>query len=84
MKLRLIVALSLAVAANVAGQPASSTLSEYETNKADAEKLYAEGSFARANAIYRKVDVSQLPDEEARWVAFRVADTQWRSQAGYR
>ncbi len=80
MRLNLIFALALAVLIKAAGQSASSPPSEYETNKMDAEKSYAEGSFARANAIYSKVDVSQLPNEEARWVAFRIADTQWRSQ----
>ena len=77
----LIIGLTLAVAATVTGQPALTASPEYETNKAAAENFYAEGSYAKANAIYGKVDVSQLPNDEARWVAFRVADTQWRSQA---
>jgi uncharacterized protein YfaS (alpha-2-macroglobulin family) len=80
MKLELIFALALAVAATAAGQPASAP-SEYETNKAAAEHFYAEGSYSKANEVYGKVDVSQLPNDEARWVGFRLADTQWRSQA---
>jgi uncharacterized protein YfaS (alpha-2-macroglobulin family) len=81
MRLKLICALTLAVAATAAAQTASSTSPEYQTNKADAEKLYAEGSYAKAGEIYSKVDVSRLPTDEARWVAFRLADSQWRSQA---
>lgn len=81
MKLELIFAVALAVVANAAGQAVSPAPSGYQTNKAAAEQFYTEGSFARANAIYSKVDVSQLPNDEARWVAFRIADTQWRSQA---
>src|ERR1017187_1162894 len=54
---------------------------EYETLKADAEKLFADGSFSKANELYRSVNLTNLPPEESRWVQFRVADTQWRSQA---
>ncbi|HEY2083048.1 MAG TPA: MG2 domain-containing protein, partial [Verrucomicrobiae bacterium] len=80
MKLELIFALTLAFVANAIGQPAD-PLTEYETNKSAAEKFYTEGSYAKAHEIYTKVDTSRLPTDDARWVAFRSADTQWRSQA---
>ncbi|MBI4325878.1 MAG: alpha-2-macroglobulin [Chloroflexi bacterium] len=53
----------------------------YEPLKAEAEKFYAEGSFARAHEIYLTADTTNLPPAEARWVAFRAADTLWRSRA---
>ena len=81
MKLELIFALGFAVVASAVGQTAAPAPSDYETNKLAAEKVYAEGSYAKANEIYSKVDASELSGDEARWVTFRVADTQWRSQA---
>src|SRR5690349_16004926 len=54
---------------------------EYESLKADAEKLYTDGSFARAHDLYASVNRTNLPAAEQRWVQFRLADTQWRSQA---
>jgi uncharacterized protein YfaS (alpha-2-macroglobulin family) len=79
MKLPIFV-LSLAVAVNTFAQTPRAA-SDYETNKVVAERLYADGSFAKANEIYSKVDVSGLSAEDMRWVEFRIADTQWRSQA---
>jgi uncharacterized protein YfaS (alpha-2-macroglobulin family) len=81
MKLELIFALTLAFVAPVIGQPVGGPPADYETNKTTAEKFYAEGSYAKAHEIYSKVDLSKLPGDEARWVAFRAADTQWRSEA---
>ena len=55
---------------------------EYEKLKADAEKLYADGSFAKANELYSRArEMSNITADEARWVTFRFADTQWRSEA---
>lgn len=54
---------------------------DYPQLKADAERAYAEGSYARANEIYNKVDKAGLPQTEARWVEFRLADTLWRAQS---
>ncbi|MEK7675609.1 MAG: alpha-2-macroglobulin family protein [Verrucomicrobiota bacterium] len=53
----------------------------YEPLKAEAEKFYAEGSFARAHKIYLKTGKTNLPPAEARWVDFRAADALWRSRA---
>jgi uncharacterized protein YfaS (alpha-2-macroglobulin family) len=46
-----------------------------------AEQLYAEGSYARAREAYLAADTNALPKAEARWVAFRLADCQWRAAA---
>jgi alpha-2-macroglobulin len=54
---------------------------EYESLKADAERLFADGSFARVQELYSSVTLSNLPTAEQRWVQFRIADAQWRSQA---
>src|SRR5207248_6646940 len=54
---------------------------EYQSLKKEAEKLFADGSFARAHEAYQKAEAMELPAEEKRWVEFRLADTQWRSQA---
>jgi len=54
----------------------------YETLKAEAEKFFSEGSFARAHELYRRAaELPGISPDEKRWAAFRVADTQWRSQA---
>ena len=81
MMKNVIIALALAVVSNVVAQSDTAAPREFETNKLAAEKSYADGSYAKAREIYSKVDVSQLSSEQARWVAFRLADTQWRSQA---
>jgi uncharacterized protein YfaS (alpha-2-macroglobulin family) len=68
--------LSLAVSLSAAEPPAT-----YAAQKAEAERLVAEKSFAKANEIYRAVNVTNLPPVEQRWVFFRRADTLWRSEA---
>ena len=55
--------------------------SDYSQLKADAERSYAQGSYARANELYSKVQKTALAADEARWVEFRLADTSWRAQA---
>ena len=53
----------------------------YESLKAEAEKFYAEKSFAKAHELYvRAAEMSNISSNEARWVFFRKADTLWRSQ----
>src|SRR6185369_4650343 len=54
---------------------------DYSQLKNDAEAQYAQGSYARANEIYSRVDKTKLNRFEARWVEFRLADTTWRAQA---
>ena len=55
--------------------------SDYSQLRNEAEAQYAQGSYARANELYAKVDKSKLSQVEQRWVEFRLADTSWRSQA---
>src|SRR5215469_8971396 len=81
MMKNVIIAMAFAVVSIAVAQTDTPAQAEYETNKAAAEKFYTDGSYAKAHEIYSKVDVSQLSSDEARWVAFRLADTQWRSQA---
>lgn len=54
---------------------------DYSQLKNDAEAQYAQGSYARANEIYSRVDKSKLNPTEARWVEFRLADTSWRAES---
>ena len=54
---------------------------DYAQLKNQAEAQYAQGSYARANELYSKVDKSKLTPAESRWVEFRLADTSWRAQA---
>ena len=54
---------------------------QYQALKAQAEKLFAEKSYALAREQYVKVNLAELPPAEARWVQFRLADTLWRSEA---
>ena len=56
--------------------------SEYEQLKAQAEKLYSQGSFSRARKLYTDTRTLQLSSAEKRWGDFRLADTLWRTQAG--
>ncbi|MDD2709479.1 MAG: alpha-2-macroglobulin family protein [Verrucomicrobiae bacterium] len=55
---------------------------DYEKRKEEAEKLFAEKSYAQAAAIYAGMDMGGLAPEERRWVKFRQADAAWRAQAG--
>src|SRR5512140_3532687 len=50
-----------------------------DTQSRDAERLVREGSFKLALEAYQKVDKAALPDDERRWVEFRLADLLWRS-----
>jgi uncharacterized protein YfaS (alpha-2-macroglobulin family) len=75
MRFRLVLAAMLALTVPAAVPP------EYETLKTEAEKLFADGSFARAREAYQRAEGMDLPPAEKRWVEFRLADTQWRSQA---
>jgi len=60
---------------------AAAQQSDYSQLKSEAEAQYAQGSYARANELYAKVDKSKLTPIDSRWVEFRLADTSWRAQA---
>src|SRR5829696_8677158 len=55
---------------------------EYSQLRNEAETQYAQGSYARANELYARVDQTKLNAAELRWVQFRLADTTWRAHAG--
>ncbi|HWC60801.1 MAG TPA: MG2 domain-containing protein, partial [Verrucomicrobiae bacterium] len=78
---RFVFALTLAFAAHTLAQSPNASPSNYESSKTTAEQFYTDASFAKAHDVYAKIDTSALPANDARWVAFRLADTQWRSQA---
>jgi len=54
---------------------------DYQQLKSQAEKFYADGSYARARELYATVSKTGLSPQELRWVEFRLADTEWRAQA---
>lgn len=56
----------------------------YARLKQEAERYYAEKSFARALALYQQAEKLELPETERRWVTFRIGDTMWRNRAASR
>ncbi|MEW6303950.1 MAG: alpha-2-macroglobulin family protein [Verrucomicrobiota bacterium] len=68
--------LSLVAAGLLLAQP-----SEYSQLKALAEKHFSDGSYKLANDAYQKAKALKLSPADTRWVEFRLADTQWRSEA---
>lgn len=60
---------------------ASAQSPQYATLRADAERLFAEGSYARSREIYLQAKTLTLPAADTRWVEFRLADTLWRSES---
>src|ERR1041385_4889579 len=80
MKMRLIVATTTCLLFLAMHSRAASP--EFDKLKADAEKQYADGSYALAHETYGKAQLTDLSPADKRWVEFRLADTQWRSQAG--
>jgi alpha-2-macroglobulin len=74
-------AIVLAIACAVSFITTHAQQSDYDALKIEAEKLYSEGSYARARELYSRArELAQLPAER-RWIDFRLADTLWRSQA---
>ena len=53
----------------------------YAQQKSQAEKLFVDGSYARAHDVYAQISKAGLAPEDIRWVDFRLADTEWRAQA---
>jgi len=53
----------------------------YDDVRRRGEASYAEKSFGRAHEAYEEAARLDLTAEERRWVAFRLADTAWRSDA---
>lgn len=65
----------------LAARSQSAPEADYLAKKAAAEKFYAEGSYAKAHDLYDQMETAGLSPVEVRWVAFRSADTLWRSAA---
>src|SRR3954462_14168646 len=74
-------ALLLALAVLVPSLARAQAPAGYDSVRADAERLYAEHSYAKARELYLKAKVAPHPDAEDRWIDFRLADTLWRSEA---
>ncbi len=53
----------------------------YDALRRSAEEKYAEKSFAQARELYEQASRLRLDPQQQRWVAFRLADTLWRSDA---
>lgn len=73
--------LALAVFLPVFAPSASAQSPQYAALRSDAERLYAEGSYARSREIYLQAKTLTLPSSDTRWVDFRLADTLWRSES---
>ena len=54
----------------------------YGLLKEQGESFFQKESFAKAHEVYLKAQKLDLSPPDQRWVDFRVADTQWRSQSG--
>jgi uncharacterized protein YfaS (alpha-2-macroglobulin family) len=59
--------------------PLAATPTAYDEAKSKAERLFNEKSFQAAREVYLALKPEEIPDNEKRWVDFRLADTQWRS-----
>ena len=73
--MRLLKSLSLALTLGFQLTVSAATPPEYESLKADTEKLYADGSFAKAHEFYAGVNLTNLPPAETRWVINRSSST---------
>ena len=58
----------------------SGTSKKFSEILTEAEHFYKMGAFERAHTIYLQARNLSLDQSEARWVAFRLADTAWRSE----
>ena len=52
--------------------------------KAAAEKLFEGGAYQKAHDAYAAIDQQGLNAQERRWIAFRLADTDWRAASAGR
>ena len=55
---------------------------EYVSIREIAEQAFAEGSYRRALQLYERALALELDPTRRRWVAFRIADSSWRAEAG--
>jgi len=78
--MKILVASLLVISSLIAAQ-AQQQPTDYQRLKAEAEKFYAEASYAQAHDLYEKAAALKPPATEARWIQFRLADTLWRAQS---
>lgn len=71
-----LLAVSMLALQNVPTRP-----QDYNQLKAEAESHYAAFSYSLARDLYLKAAALDLTAAEKPWVAFRLADTQWRAHA---
>jgi uncharacterized protein YfaS (alpha-2-macroglobulin family) len=67
---------------HAAVEVSSGVVQDLATLRAEAERLLADGSYARANEIYARALPLAAGTPDERWVRFRLADTRWRALAG--
>lgn len=72
----------LAVSLLIPLNPANAQSGKYKNLKAQAEKYYDRGSYARSRDLYVEAKALGLSAKNKRWVNFRLADTLWRKEAG--
>lgn len=53
----------------------------YPELKRQAEVYYSEASYSKAHELYAQAAALTLAPDDSRWVAFRLADTEWRAEA---
>jgi uncharacterized protein YfaS (alpha-2-macroglobulin family) len=70
-----LLAILLMTASAIGQQP------DYERLKTEAERFYAEKSYAKSYELYKQAEALKLSPSDARWVGFRVGDALWRSEA---
>lgn len=79
--MRLLLLASLVFASLWTGWSATAAVPEdFDELVAEGERYYAEASFTRSREAYLRA-AEQAPEDARRWVAFRLADTRWRSAA---
>ncbi|NUL81666.1 MAG: alpha-2-macroglobulin [Armatimonadetes bacterium] len=78
LALAVIAALTL-IGAGISAKLDAVAIQDIATLKSQAERHYAEGSFAEALRLYQRADALTLSEVDRRWVDFRLADCQWRS-----
>jgi hypothetical protein len=73
--------LALLLLVSSLSMPTFGQAGHYAAIEADAERLFAERSYGLAHQAYVRLAALPPPEGKRRWVAFRLADTHWRSAA---
>ncbi|MEW5978379.1 MAG: alpha-2-macroglobulin family protein [Acidobacteriota bacterium] len=62
--------------------PTPQVTPDFERARTEADRLYSEGSFSLARSAYQQALAVAERAADKRWISFRLADAQWRAQAG--